>query len=116
MHWPPPVGIIDDMTDTPTHQKRLRQKLRRMEHDDSREALKGTSEAMEQHLRTTLNERQPGAAPEEIERLVGLVMSKGARPTTSVLKSAPGIPQQVIDARRAERKRTVAAGRNRRRD
>lgn len=103
------------MTD-PIPAARTRRKLRHMEHDDAREVAKSTPEAMERNLRATLNAAHPNASPEEIERLIVFIKLKWSKPTTSVVKRSPVIPKRVLDARRAERKATVAKGREARRD
>jgi hypothetical protein len=84
---------------------RLRRKLRRLRHDDAREAAASTPEAEVKKLRARLNEQNPHASPEQIEAAIALRIAAGSRPTTAVVPVSPGIPQEVLAARRSERKR-----------
>lgn len=94
----------------PSPTDRIRRKLQRLEHDDAREAVKSTPWAIEKALRARLNETNPETDPQEIERRVALTLERGARPTQPAVVSSAGIPQHVLAARRAERKRVVAQG------
>lgn len=98
-----------------THEQRIRRKLRRMEHDDKDEAAKSTLEAIIRAARTRLNETHPDLPPEEIERRVQAMRERGLRPTTATVKSSPGIPADVLAARKVARKAEVAKRRSARR-
>jgi hypothetical protein len=100
---------------SPSPADRIRRKLDRMQHDDAREIAQSTPDAIKKALRIRLNETTPGAAPEEIERRVTMALDKGAKPTTSAVAASPGIPRDVLAARRKERKGLVAKGRPQRR-
>ncbi|MGK7870666.1 hypothetical protein [Falsiroseomonas sp. E2-1-a20] len=103
------------MTYKPTFEQRIQRKLHRMEHDDTREAANSTPDAIVRAMRARLTEEQPQASVPEIEAQVALRIVEGAKPTMAVVKSAPGIPKDVLAARRAERKQIVARGKHLRR-
>jgi hypothetical protein len=102
------------MTDYPIEQ-RIGRKLRRMQHDDAREAAESTPEAMVKAMREQLNQTFPTATPEEIEAEIARRLARGGKPTTASVPPSPGIPQDVQAARRAERKRVVASNKHLRR-
>jgi hypothetical protein len=99
----------------PTTEQRIGRKLRRMQHDDAREAQRSTPEALISELRTRLNEQYPAATPGEIEAEIERRLARGSQPTSAVVPTNPGVPKDIQAARRTERKRIVASGRNLRR-
>jgi hypothetical protein len=103
------------MTYKPTFEQRIRKKLHRMEHDDAGEAANSTPDAIVRAMRARLTEEQPQASVKEIEAQIARRVAAGAKPTTAIIKSAPGIPKDVLAARHAERKKTVARGKHLRR-
>jgi hypothetical protein len=98
-----------------TTEQRIRTKLHRMQHDDTREAQRSTPEAITQELRARLNEQFPTRTPAEIEDEIERRLARGSAPTTAVVPPNPGIPSDAQAARRAGRKKQVAAGRHLRR-
>lgn len=101
-----------------THQtieQRTRKKLHRMQHDDAREAQRSTPEVLITDLRARLNEQFPNATPDAIETEIERRLARGSHSTSAVVPPNPGIPKDTLAARRAERKKVVASGRNLRR-
>jgi hypothetical protein len=96
-------------------EQRISRKLHRMRHDDAREAQRSTLEGLITELRARLNEQFPTRTPAEIEDEIERRLAHGSAPTTAVVPPSPGIPKDVRAARRAERKKQVAAGRHLRR-
>lgn len=70
--------------------------------DKGEESLK----AIETRLRAQLQSKNPDRSPEDIEARVAEVMKRGLKPTTAVALEPGQIPQEVLDQRKAERKRT----------
>lgn len=99
----------------PTNEQRISRKLHRMQHDDAREAQRSTPEALITELRTRLNEQYPNATSEKIEAEIKRRLALGSQPTSAVVPINPGIPKDILAARRTERKKIVASGRNLRR-
>lgn len=98
-----------------TTEQRIQNKLHRLKHDDAREAQRSTPEALITELRARLNEQFPAATPEAIEAEIERQLARGSQPTSAVVSPNPGIPKDVLAARRAERKKVVASGRHLRR-
>jgi hypothetical protein len=67
---------------------------------------KETLKAIEIDLRARLQSKNPNRSPEDIEARVAEVMKRGLKPTTAVALEPGRIPQEVVDQRKAERKRT----------
>ncbi len=61
--------------------------------------------AIETRFRAQLQNENPDWSPEEIEARLALVMKRGLKPTTAVALEPGRIPQEVVDQRKAERKR-----------
>ncbi|MDO9714290.1 hypothetical protein [Paracraurococcus lichenis] len=86
-----------------------------MAHDDARDAAASTLDAIVRDLREKLNAQFPGASVKQIEAEITRRLAAGAKPTTAVVPVSPGIPKEVLAARRAERRKVVNANHHRRR-
>jgi hypothetical protein len=95
---------------------RLRLKLRRLQHDDKREAAHSTLASIIMAHRARLNAQHPDLSVAEIEAMLRTIIAVGMRPTKDPLpKPSLGIPEEVLAARRAERRAMVRHGRSARR-
>jgi hypothetical protein len=94
-----------------TRASRTRQVLDQMDGATQREWMAVTMQSSERAARTRIQERYPHDTPEEIERRVAFVMKKGAKPTTAKVLEPGVIPAEVLEARKAERKRQVKENR-----